>query len=81
MTVKIAGLVVFTVTVEIVLGFAVRVGYIIHRLTVTINLIKIKIIKRLTMKVEIIQRFIEISEIELRLTVTVEIVVKIYCYS
>lgn len=35
MTVKIAGLVVFTVTVEIVLGFAVRVGYIIHRLTVT----------------------------------------------
>lgn len=38
MTVKIAGLVVFTVTVEIVLGFAVRVGYIIHRLTVTINL-------------------------------------------
>lgn len=38
MTVKIAGLVVFTVTVEIVLGFAVRVGYIVHRLTLTINL-------------------------------------------
>lgn len=29
---------VFTVTVEIVLGFAVRVVYIMHRLTVTINL-------------------------------------------
>lgn len=38
MTVKIAGLVVFTVTVEIVLGFAGRIGYIIHRLTVTVNL-------------------------------------------
>lgn len=54
MIVKIVGLVVFIVIVEIVLGFVVRVGYIIYRLIVIINLIKIKIIKRLIMKVEII---------------------------